>query len=332
MISRGACPGFFDAVLFTGGDEGELVLREKDGLPAQRNRGDAPHYDPVFRAVAVHLQAGHRSGVDEHAVHLDPIALSQGIIPPPGAKDLAMGGPFPTFLRFEGGNDFFDVLDLIHIRDKNRIRGFNHSQQIDADTGNQTRGGNHERVLGIFEEHIPGCGVAFFIFFADAPDGVPRADVGPPRIQSDHDAADGWIGQGAEIFHDGIIDGIGGTFGEGFGIQTMEIQVAPPPEKGGAAGGQHGRLKLLHRFEPRFGPHEKHAAVPAVVAGGQIGFRRREIRLLDETEYRERLLGKGRFLIRLDVSISRFRPVRNDAEGDDGPGKGRSDALFSTAW
>ncbi len=69
----------------------------------------------------------------------------------------------------------------------------------------------------------------------------------------------------------------------------------------------------FERVEIGAGAEQKNAAVPIIVAGGEIGFGGRAIRLLDEAVdpgdagYE---LGAA-----LDIALARFRTVRRDAEG-----------------
>ena len=113
--------------------------------------------------------------------------------------------------------------------------------------------------------------------------------------------------------HQRIVDGVGRAGGEGL-VQAAEIQIMYAPVQCLPAGGQDVGAVFAEFVQELPAGEKEHAAVPEVVPRGHELLGALQLRLLHEAGHLARTaVVECRTL--LDVAISGFRGVWNDAEG-----------------
>ena len=102
--------GVVEPVFLAGGDVGALVGVDGDVMFAVRDVGRAGDDDPVFAAVAVHLQAERGARLDFDALDFEALAVFQHGVGAPGSVHGAVQFVGLVPLRFELLVEVFDVL------------------------------------------------------------------------------------------------------------------------------------------------------------------------------------------------------------------------------
>src|SRR5256885_16065759 len=128
------------------------------------------------------------------------------------------------------------------------------------------------RVLG---DDLAGKRIAGGVLVAHLPQRVPGAEIAPPHP----DRYDRGL---ARMLHDGIVDGVGWAVGERRLVEADEIGIGFGLFEGCLAGGQHFRPQPLQLAEIQGGREQEDAAVPQIIAGGDIALGLRRLRLLDK--------------------------------------------------
>src|SRR5690606_14659955 len=152
--------------------------------------------------------------------------------------------------------------------------------------------------------------VAVAVLLRGFPQRGPGADIAPADIER-------YDGGAVGPLHHGVVDRAGRRSREGVLVEAQEIEVAHRQGHGLGGGRQHLRLQTFELRQVAGGAEQEYAAIPGVTAVGQIGLRRLEIRLLDESLYAEAAGAAVERLAAPDVAVARLRPVGRDAEGDE---------------
>lgn len=319
--------GVGEAVVGAQRDVGGLVFAEEEGFSIAGDFGSAAHDDPVLGAVVMHLQAETGAGVDDDALDLEAGTFIDAVVRAPGAIDLAMLGDEGLIFELEAGDDVAHILGVGFVDNHDGIGGFDDNEIFDADGGDETTLGEDEAVGGVFEHDLALKHVARIIFGADFPEGIPGADIAPPGTHRDYDdvAQFGVLG---EVLHDGVVDGVGGAFGEGFGIHADEIVILLGTFDCGFAGLGNFRLEGGEGFEPDAGAEHEDAGIPEVVTSSDVFCGTLGIGLFDKGGELAGAAGTSHEGAGAKVAIAGFGMIWDDAEGDDGAFFGLFEPLF----
>ena len=257
-----------------------MILVNDHLFVVARHLGGALHDDPMLGAVMVLLQAELAARLHHDVLYLDAVAGMDRAIGAPGAVDEGVRGELAAVVLFEAGDELFDVLCAIAMRHHHRVRGRHHHQILDAEHGEQAAFGAQIIVARILGDDVAGNHVADGILLADLPQRVPGSDVAPADLAGHHCGVLGML-------HHRVVDRdvLGG--GEGILVETDEIEIALRLRQGLAAGGDGGRPQPLHLGEIELGGKEEDAAVPDVIAGGDIFLGTGTVGLLDKGLDRE---------------------------------------------
>ncbi len=125
------------------------------------------------------------------------------------------------------------------------------------------------------------------------------------------------------MLHHRIVDRFAGQGGEFRLVEAQEVEIALRLVEGGAAEGDHVGMPAGQLVEIEAGGKQEDAAVPEIVAGGEIAFGARAVGLLDEGGDVIAAVLAGKSGAAPDIAIAGFRPVGGDAEGDQGAGPRR---------
>ncbi len=105
-------------------------------------------------------------------------------------------------------------------------------------------------------------------------------------------------------------------FGEGRLVQADEVEIARGTGDGFLHRRLHRRLQPAELGQEAIGAEEEHAAVPQILARGEIALGGRGIRLLDEGRHLAAARRIRQGLAAADIAIARLRRAGRDAEGD----------------
>ena len=151
------------------------------------------------------------------------------------------------------------------------------------------------------------------ILAADFPQCIPGAKVGPLRIQRHYRHFTGVGLSTCQPFHHGIVDGVGRAVAESRLVGAQEVGILGRLRMRSLAGSGDIRAELGNLGQPHRSAYDEDAAVPVIVAAGEIALGHVQRRLLDETIHIERTcaqLGAA-----LDIAVTGFRRGRHDAKG-----------------
>ena len=125
------------------------------------------------------------------------------------------------------------------------------------------------------------------------------------------------------MLHDGIVDGVGWAVGERRLVEADEIGIGFGLFEGCLAGGQHVGPQPLQLAEIQGGREQEDAAVPEIIAGGDIALGLRRLRLLDKARHGEGALTALDRLPAGDIAIAGLGAIRRNAERHEPPRVGR---------
>ena len=231
----------------------------------------------------MHLQREDAAGLDHDAFDLEAFAGVNAVVGTPGPQHLAVDAAFGATLFFEAVDDLLDVLRLVLVRHQNRIGGFHHHQIAHPDAGHQATLRQCQGVTTILQQHIALGDVTVGVLGQHLPQGVPGANIRPTGAQRNHDT--GWqCSLGARCpdllrnaFHDGVVDRVGRTGGEGLLADPDEVTISRSQRPSAFAGGQNIGPAGRHRRQPDRGAQHEQAAVPEVAALLEVSLRRCQI-------------------------------------------------------
>ena len=255
--------------------------------------------------MMVHLQRQAGAGRHANALDLKARAVVDGVIAAPGAEDLAMGMGFAAPGVVQAGDDVAHVLDSVARGHQYGVRRFHHHRILQPEQRHQAVVGVGIDIAATFGDDIPAQGVARGILGRQLPQRRERTDVAPAGLQRHHRDV-------GVVFHHGVVNRLGGA-GEKCGlVHAHEIAVMTRLLHGGAAGRQDVRALRLQRLQIARGAKQEHAAVPVVLAAGQVLFGGGQIGFLDKglDARHARFEGRG-----ADVAVAGFGILRHDAEG-----------------
>ena len=153
--------------------------------------------------------------------------------------------------------------------------------------------------------------VAGGVLGADLPQRIPGADIAPAHRHRPHHR------RVLRVLHHRVVERHVLRSGEGVAVEAQEVEVALGALERLAAGGERRRPQPLHLAHQDRGGQEEDAAVPAIIAGIEIGLSARAVGLLDEGRDRGAVLGAGDGGAAPDIAIAGLGPVGGDAEGDE---------------
>ena len=259
--------------------------------------------------VQLQAEAGSRQHGD--ALHLEAVALIDGVEFAPGPEDLAVEHGQRLVVVAHAGDERPEVLSLVLGRYEHRVGGLHHHQVVGAEHRHQARIRMHERTPCVFKNDVSSGDVAVAVFVTHRPECRPAADVRPARVERHrHGFARG------EFLHDRVVDGIGGAGHEGFVVHAHEDAVGSGAGGRGPAGGGDVRTEPFQGLQPDRALHHEDAAVPPVVAVVQIALGHGGVGLLNERGQHSRRRGPRSRSAGPEVAVAGLRPVGNDAEGD----------------
>jgi len=209
-------------------------------------------------------------------------------------------------LRLELLDDTLDVLRALPRRHHHRIRRLDHDVITHPDQSHQPALCPDVAVGHILQQHVALYHVALRILRARLAQRRPRTDVTPTRIQWHHQRVRG-------LFHDRVVDRVGGTGQEGLLGQACKIHIAAGTVERGLRRGEDCWRLLCQLLQIALSAEHEHAAVPVIVAAGKILLGARLIRFLYEC-----LDGAGTGFITtsFDIAESRLRMSRNHPKGN----------------
>ena len=254
---------------------GGLILTQNKHLVLTGDLRGALGDDPVLRPVMVHLQGQGVTGVHHDALDLKALTHNQRFIAAPGTVDAPVQGGLAAPFGFQSLHDGLDVLHLVPMRNQHGIGSFHDDQLVHTGCGEQPGLAAQIAVATVFDHHIANRDVAPIVALGHLPQRGPGAHVAPAAVEGDHRAAAG-------LFHDRVVDAVGGAVQKGLALRTQKIQVSAGVGHGGAAGLRNRRGVSPQFFEVSRRREQEHTAVPVVAALGQVGLCRRGIRLLDK--------------------------------------------------
>jgi hypothetical protein len=120
------------------------------------------------------------------------------------------------------------------------------------------------------------------------------------------------------VLHDRVVDGIGRRGQERLASDAHEIEVHAGLLAGAAAGSGDGRGVPLELGQIARGAEQEHAAVPQVLAAGEVLGGALRVRLFDESPHAAHRAGGERFT-GANVAVGGFRARRLHAESDQLP-------------
>ncbi len=250
---------------------------------------------------------------------LEALAVVDAVVITPGAVDLAVGGHLRAPAALQTFDDLLHFLRLVLGRHHHGVRRLDHHQSAQADTGHQPPVGDGQRVARVVHHHVALQDIALLVLVADAPQGVPGADVGPAGGKRNHHRPPRAVGVCAgHLLHHGVVDRVGGTGGERFLVHAQEIAVLLRGGDRPAAGLQNVGTVPADFCQPGGRLHDEDAAVPEVLARVDVSLRRRLVRFLHEAIEDEGMtMGQARHRDAApDVTVAGLGRSRRDAEGD----------------
>jgi hypothetical protein len=232
--------GVLQAVFDAERDVGRLVLAEQDDLLAARHPGRAAHHDPVLGAMMVHLQRERGAGADDDALDLEALAAVDAVVPAPGAMHLAMQFGFAAAGGLEAADDGLHFLGALLGRHQHGIGGFDHDHVLAADAGHQPCSAMTRLPVESSHQTSPVTALSSPSWAMACHKRIPGADVRPAGVERHHLRRNAQLRAGRQLFHDGVVDGIGRAGGEGRRIEADEVTVVP-----GVAHGVRGRRQAF---------------------------------------------------------------------------------------
>ena len=295
---------------------GRFVFGEQEGPVAAGDLGRAADHDPVFGAVMVHLQAQLGAGIDDDALDLEAFAGVDRVVPAPGPIDLAVRLREAAAFGLQARDDLLDVLGAVLVRDHDGVGRLHHDHVLATHCGHQTAAGVDQGVAAGLEHHFAARGIAVGVLGRHRPKRVPGADVRPARGER-HDHALAELRCSGELFHHRVVDRIARAALEGCGVEADEVGVVTAGSNRRAAGAGHVRVEAADRAHPHGGLHHEDAAVPVVLAAGDVALGGGAVGLLDEFLQRAGALACFERGPRADVAVAGLGVVGDDAEGDE---------------
>src|SRR5690554_2042814 len=133
-----------------------------------------------------------------------------------------------------------------------------------------------QAVAGVVQQHITLHGIALVLRVTlEVEDGVPSADVAPPRVH-------GYHGSMLSALHDRVVDRFTPTGAKGGGVDPQKIQVLAAPSIGAAARFSDIRRQGLQLLQIALSTEQEDAAVPKVIATIKINLGAIVIGLFDK--------------------------------------------------
>ena len=287
-------------------DVGALVLVQVEHTIVAGDLGHARHHDPVLGALAVFLQAQCRARLDHDALDLEAVANADRVVAAPGPVHLAVEQVLLPARGLDLVDDLFHVLDAILARHQRRIGRVDDDQVLDPDGRDHAAVRcAHQAVAGVDRQHIAFVAVAIRVAVGRGPQRRPRTDVAPA-------AADRHHGRTIRLLHDGIVDRIVRTGRERVTTDPDEVQIGFGRSVGIGGRSKNLRRVTTERIEIALCLEQEHAGIPDIAPVVDVGLRRRQVGLLDETA--DAVAALGQFLAAGDVAIPDFRPIGVDAE------------------
>ena len=291
-------------------NKGGLVLGQQELLAVNGHLAGAGEYDPVLGAVVVHLHREGAARFHRNAVDVEARGLDHHVAAAPGTVNLAVALVLGALVLLEELDCLLHVLGTLAVHHQHSVLGADNHQVLHADSRHQLLVAVDVAVFAVVHPRVTAEDVTLLIFRADLPQGGPGADVAPVGIETDHHRVGGFL-------HHRVVHGLVRALAENVMRDADEVAAVVGGIDRGLAGFEDIRAEFGQLGEVFFGAEHKHAAVPVVLPGGEVGLGALAVRLLHEAGHLVRgvsTVGEGHAA--LDVAVAGFRGVRHDTEGD----------------
>ncbi len=287
-----------------------LVFTEQLNLAVDGDSGGPRHHHPVLGAVMVHLHRQSFPRLDGNALHLIALARVDGVVFAPRTVNLAVHVVLMASVGLDLLHHLFHVLHRVAIGNQHGVFGLHHHQILHADGGHQAGFGVNVAVFRFMADDVAVVDVSLRGVGADFPQRGPRADIAPARVHWHHHRV-------RRSLHHRVVNGLFRTGEEGLFIHANEVKIRIDAAHRLFTGGQNIGAELFQLFQIASGAEQKHAAVPVVIAAGDVGLGGFQPRLLNELRHlKSHRIRRARHDITApDIAIAGFRQIRHDTEG-----------------
>jgi hypothetical protein len=150
-------------------------------------------------------------------------------------------------LRLDAFDEPLHVLHVRAIGDEHRIGRLNYDDIGRANTRDEAPIRMRVSRRSAFEHDASASDIATFVLLESIPDGAPRAEIGPARLERHDDASARRAGR-ADALHNRVVDRVGARVPERLGLGLEELAVGLTLGERRETRGVHVRLQAPQRM------------------------------------------------------------------------------------
>src|SRR6185437_16946177 len=205
-------------------------------------------------------EGGARPDLDTLDLEAGPFLQHRIRAPWPGDGAVRSVGVVAASLELT--DDFAHALQVIAVRDQQRVWRVDDDQVVDTDGSDDAVAGVDEGVARADSDALALAAIARCVGFGQRRDRLPRTDVAPVESAADYGDAIG-------LFHHCVVDRNVRHGGEqrGFDFQQRRIGIRPQPLPDAAHRRVHRRRMVMKRCKDRGRRKAEHASVRSVWQG-----------------------------------------------------------------